>query len=46
MSTWAGFQLNVVDEAIDQWQKRLNGCVHTHGGHFKQLLLYSLLHVS
>ena len=36
MSTSAGFQLNVVDEAISG-KKRLEGCIRTQS-HFEQLL--------
>ena len=36
MSTSASFQLNVVDEAVDRWQKRLDACVSAQGGHFRQ----------
>jgi len=28
---WAGLQQSVVDEAIDQWRKRLTACVHAQG---------------
>jgi len=36
MSTSAGLQLSVVDEAIDQWHERLDACVRAQGGHFEQ----------
>ena len=32
---WTEFQHSVVDDAIDQWRKRLKACVHTEGGHFE-----------
>jgi len=35
---WAGLQQSVVDEAIDQWWKRLGACVHAQGGHFEHSL--------
>jgi len=35
VETWAGLQQSVVDEAIDQWRKRLGACVHAQGGHFE-----------
>src|SRR5260221_7503503 len=38
VQTWAGFQQSIVDEAIDQWRKRLEACVRAQGGHFEQLL--------
>ena len=34
INTSAGFQLDVVDETVDQWQKRLDACVRAQGGHF------------
>jgi len=37
MSTSAGVQPSAVDEAINQWQKRLNACVRAQGCHFEQL---------
>ena len=37
MSTSAAFQQSVVDETIDQWQKRLDAWVHAQGAHFEQL---------
>jgi len=27
-----------VDEAIEQWRKRLGACVHAQGGHFEHSL--------
>ena len=35
---WAGLQQNVVDDAIDQWRRRLHACVSATGGHFEYLL--------
>ena len=37
---WAGLQQSVVDEAIDQWRKRLGACVHAQGGHFEHSLYH------
>ena len=28
----------VVDDAVDQWRKRLEACIHAEGGHFEHLL--------
>ena len=28
----------MVDDAVDQWQKRLEACICTEGGHFEHLL--------
>ena len=36
--TWAEFQQSVVDNAIDQWRKRLEACIRAEGGHFEHLL--------
>jgi len=35
VETWAGLQQSVVDEATDQWQKRLGARIHAQGGHFE-----------
>jgi len=35
VQTWAEFQQSMMDDAIDQWQKRLEACFHTEGGHFE-----------
>ena len=34
----AGLQQNVIDDAIDQWHRRLRACVRYRGGHFEYLL--------
>ena len=36
--TWARFQQDVVDEAVEQWRKRLRACVRARGGHFEHIL--------
>jgi len=36
--TWAEFQQSVVGDAIDQWRKILESCIHAEGGHFEHLL--------
>ena len=38
MDTWARFQQDVVDEAVEQWRKRLRACVRARGGHFEHIL--------
>jgi len=38
VETWAEFQQSVVNDATDQWRRRLEACVHAEGGHFKHLL--------
>ena len=34
----AAFQQSMVDDTVDQWQKRLEACTRTEGGHFEHLL--------
>jgi len=36
--TWGEFEQSVVDDAVDQWRKRLQACIHAHVGHFEHLL--------
>jgi len=31
IDVWCGLQQSVVDEAIDEWRKRLQACVHVKG---------------
>jgi len=38
VATWAEFQHSVVDNAVDQWGKRLEACIHAEGGHFEHLI--------
>jgi len=38
VEVWAGLQQNVIDDAIDQWRRRLRACVWATGGHFEYLL--------
>jgi len=38
VETWAEFQQRVVDDAINQWQKRLEAYIRAEGGHFEHLL--------
>ena len=38
VEVWAGLQQNVIDDAIDQWRRRLCACVWATGGHFEYLL--------
>jgi len=38
VEVWAGLQENVIDDAIDQWRRRLRVCVRARGGHFEHLL--------
>ena len=38
VATWAGFQHSVVDDAVDQWQKRLEAAIRAEGGHYEHLL--------
>jgi len=38
VAPWAVFQHSVVDDAADQWQKRLEACIRAEGDHFEHLL--------
>ena len=38
VEVWAVLQQNVIDDAIDQWRRRLRACVRARGGHFEYLL--------
>ena len=35
---WADIQQSVIDDAIDQWRKRLHAYVRVRGGHFEHAL--------
>jgi len=35
---WADLEQTIVDEAIDQWRKRLKACIKAKGQHFEHLL--------
>jgi len=35
---WSGLWQTVVDDAIDEWRRRLRVCVRVKGQHFKHLL--------
>jgi len=38
VEVWAALQQNVIDDAIDQWHRRLRACVRAREGHFEYLL--------
>ena len=42
VEVWAGLQQHVIDDAIDQWRRVADACVHAfgraRGGHFEYLL--------
>jgi len=38
VAIWADMEQSVIDDAIDQWQKRLHACIRARGGHFKHAL--------
>jgi len=38
VKVWADLEHTIVDEAIDQWRKRLKACVKAKGQHFEHLL--------
>jgi len=38
VKVWADLEQTIVDEAIDQWRKRLKACIKAKGQHFEHLL--------
>ena len=38
INVWADMQQSGIDDAIDQWRKRLHACVQARGGHFEHVL--------
>ena len=36
--TWNGLSQSIIDDAVDEWRKRLRACVKEKGGHFEHLL--------
>ena len=38
ITVWCGLEQRTVDDAIDQWQRRLRACVDAEGGHFEHNL--------
>jgi len=38
INVWADMQQTVIDDAIDQWRKRLHACVRAREGHFEHAL--------
>jgi len=38
IDVWACIQQSLIDDAINQWRKRLCACVLARGGHFEHLL--------
>jgi len=38
IDVWHGLEQSVIDEAIDEWRKRLRGCIRAKGRHFKHLI--------
>ena len=37
---WNDLSQSIVDDAFDEWRKRLQDCVNENGGHFEHLLKY------
>ena len=37
-----GLEQSLIDDAVDQWQTRLRGCVRASGGHFEHILWLSV----
>ena len=38
INLWADMQQSVIDDATDQWQKRLHACVRARGAQFEHVL--------
>ena len=38
VEAWSAMPQNVIDEAIDEWRRRLRCCVSAEGRHFKHKL--------
>jgi len=38
VDVWSDFWQTVIDEAIDEWRKRLQACVRMKGHHFEHVL--------
>ena len=38
VEVWSGLRQTVVDNAIDEWRRRLRACVRVKGQHFEHLL--------
>ena len=38
ITVWCELEQRIVDDAIDQWRRRLLACVDTEGGHFEHSL--------
>ena len=36
--TWADFERNVIEAAIDKWRDSLRSCMRAGGGHFEHML--------
>jgi len=41
---WSAMRQRVIDEAIDEWRKRLHCCVSAEGGHFEYKLWHLIRH--
>ena len=39
VEAWSAMPWRVIDEAIDEWRRRLRCCVSAEGGHFEHKLL-------
>jgi len=38
IDTWNDSLQSIVDDAVDEWRKRVQVCVNEKGGHFEHLL--------
>ena len=39
VEAWSAMPPRVIDEAIDEWRRRLRCCVSAEGGHFEHKLI-------
>jgi len=37
IDVWHGLGQNIIDDAIDEWRKRLRACIRAKGRHFETL---------
>jgi len=43
IDVWNGLEKGVIDNAIDQWLRRLRACIQAKGGHFEYSLWIIIL---
>ena len=43
---WCNVDQRIIDNAIDEWHKRLRACVQANGGHFEHILQKTIVLIS